>query len=299
MLPLLFLALASSSLPVHASRPPNAILLSHVRTLTLRGNGAKTSHRRVPAVPQLQCLSGPLCDLYPIDRMRCTNQGSSYGPEDVEWTCSASLPEDLKLGSIDVICEGYDSTDDPYVLKGSCAVEYRLILTEKGEKRHPHLARTRNSSIDWSAWLFAPVFIARGDLLVPVPVVTVAVAVVEEGRGRGRGGGGGWNLGWGSPPDDPPPPYPGTKPSSTHQQGGRQQGWSPGFWSGLVGGAAAGYMAGGRRRDDSARRGSYPANTGAGPSSSSWSSYSSGPSSSEAGPSRLHESTGFGSTRRR
>jgi hypothetical protein len=40
------------------------------------------------------------------------------------------------LGSTDVICEGYDSADDPYVLKGSCAVEYRLILTPLGEEKY-------------------------------------------------------------------------------------------------------------------------------------------------------------------
>ncbi|RFU77429.1 duf1183 domain protein, partial [Trichoderma arundinaceum] len=106
-----------------AARPNNAILLSEVRTLTLRGNGAKTTSRRVSAIPQLKCISSKaVCDLYPIDVMRCTNQGSSYGTEDIEWSCSASLPEEFKLGSTDVICEGYSSPDDRYVLKGSCGV---------------------------------------------------------------------------------------------------------------------------------------------------------------------------------
>jgi hypothetical protein len=68
--------------------------------------------------------------------MRCTNAGSEYGPEDVQWTCQASLPTEFKLGSTDVVCEGYDSAEDPYVLKGSCGVEYRLILTEAGERKY-------------------------------------------------------------------------------------------------------------------------------------------------------------------
>ncbi|KAK1149874.1 hypothetical protein N8T08_003430 [Aspergillus melleus] len=67
--------------------------------------------------------------------MRCTNAGYDYDEEDVQWTCTASLPPELKLGSTDVICEGYRNADDPWVLKGSCGVEYRLLLTDLGEKK--------------------------------------------------------------------------------------------------------------------------------------------------------------------
>ena len=35
-----------------------------------------------------------------------------------------------------MICEGYESPEDPFVLKGSCGVEYRLVLTESGEERY-------------------------------------------------------------------------------------------------------------------------------------------------------------------
>ncbi|CAI4217739.1 unnamed protein product [Parascedosporium putredinis] len=78
-------------------------------------------------------LPAAICALHRIDVMRCTNQGSSYSDEDIQWSCKAELPQELRLGSTEVICEGYDSPDDPYVLKGSCGVEYRLVLTEKGE----------------------------------------------------------------------------------------------------------------------------------------------------------------------
>ncbi|RDA92780.1 hypothetical protein CP533_0791 [Ophiocordyceps camponoti-saundersi (nom. inval.)] len=293
-------ALASISLSLNlalAARPQNAILLSDVQSLTLRGNGAKTTHRRVPAVSQLQCLSGRLCDVYPLERMRCENRGSSYGPQDIEWSCSASLPEELKLGGTDVVCEGYDSADDPYVLKGSCAVEYRLILTAKGEERYPDLARSwsHGYSVDWFSWLFAAVFVA-----ISAWIIYSACFVNNNrrrpraaGRGGGRGGsggggggggGGGWDPNW--DPYDPPPPYPGSKSYSA-----RQQSWTPGFWTGLLSGGTAGYLAGGRRRDEGSRRTPYSANWGAGPSASG--------SGSDAGPTSLRESYGFGSTRRR
>jgi hypothetical protein len=117
------------------ARKSDAILLSTVKSLTLR-DGHDTTHRRVSALPQLKCIGGNAKGLYNVDVMRCRNSGSEYGAEDISWTCKASLPPEFKLGSTDVICEGYDSPDDPYVLKGSCAVEYRLVLTPLGEEKY-------------------------------------------------------------------------------------------------------------------------------------------------------------------
>lgn len=129
-------ALAATTTTAHARKTPSdAVLLSNIKTLTLHG-GRQTTARRGPAVPQLDCVGGNAKGLHNVDVMRCTNAGSEYGPEDVQWTCQASLPTEFKLGSTDVVCEGYDSAEDPYVLKGSCGVEYRLILTEAGEREY-------------------------------------------------------------------------------------------------------------------------------------------------------------------
>lgn len=117
------------------SKNKDAVLLSTVKALTLR-DGAMTTHRRVDALPQLTCIGGNAKGLYTVDRMRCTNSGHEYDAEDIQWTCKADLPMEFKLGGTDVICEGYDSPEDPYVLKGSCAVEYRLILTKAGEEKY-------------------------------------------------------------------------------------------------------------------------------------------------------------------
>jgi len=133
---LLALAAAAATLPpkTHARKTPkDAVLLSNIRTLTLH-NGRQTTARRGPAVPQLECVGGNARGLHAVDVMRCTNEGADYAPEDVQWTCVASLPAEFKLGSTEVVCEGYESAEDPYVLKGSCGVEYRLILTSAGEK---------------------------------------------------------------------------------------------------------------------------------------------------------------------
>ena len=94
------------------------ILLSTVRSLTLRSD-QKTAGRRLAPIPQLKCVGGDARGLYEVDVMRCTNAGSDYGDEDVAWTCTADMPRYFKLGATDVLCEGYSSPDDRYVLKGA------------------------------------------------------------------------------------------------------------------------------------------------------------------------------------
>lgn len=131
-----FLSLACHTFDASAARKPsNSVLLSNVKSLTLKG-GKDTSARRSSPIPQLSCVGGNARGLYEIDVMRCTNSGSDYDEDNVQWTCKASLPPEFKLGSTDVICEGYDSPEDPYILKGSCGVEYRLVLTETGEEKY-------------------------------------------------------------------------------------------------------------------------------------------------------------------
>ena len=113
----------------------DAVLLSKVRSLTLQFEKL-TSGRRSSPIPQLTCIGGNARGKYEVDVMQCKNSGSEYDVEDIQWTCQASLPPEFKLGSTDVVCEGYDSSDDPFVLKGSCGVEYRLILTQAGEEKY-------------------------------------------------------------------------------------------------------------------------------------------------------------------
>ncbi|KAG5920889.1 hypothetical protein E4U42_006041 [Claviceps africana] len=311
LLPFLFAPLTKAT-----TRPRNAILLSQVESLTLRGHGAKTTHRRVSPIPQLKCVSPrEICKLYDVQVMRCTNQGSSYGEEDIEWSCSASLPEELKLGSTEVICEGYASAEDPYVLKGSCGVEYTLLLTSKGQARYPHIANPHGGyfsdgqgGTDLAAVLFLIIFVA-----VLVWILSSACHAArgsgrrERRAGGGRGGGdgpGGFGGGGWGPGDDPPPPYPGAKPPSPGTSPGSRS-WYPGFLTGLAGGATAGYLAGRRGRNNNVRahdHGWGPSNTwGSEPHSPRPSPRPSPAFSAPAAPSSSpqRESTGFGSTRRR
>jgi len=288
-----------------ARKPANSVLLSNVQSLTLRKD-LKTSHRRVPAIPQLKCVGGNAKGLYNVDVMRCKNAGSDYDDDNIQWTCTASLPEEFKLGSTDVICEGYDSPNDPYILKGSCGVEYRLVLTERGEEKYGPKKGTDESSGTETvvSVLFWIIFIGVAIWIV------FSACVVRGGDARrpdtwrpgwGGGYGGGGPGGPGGPGDDPPPPYdwhPQPKPSSSTRN---DQQWRPGFWSGVLGGGAAGYMAGSRRNQQdynrtapSNQRGGSWGNNGEGSSTRSGSSGSSNSASSTR-----YMSTGFGSTSRR
>lgn len=298
----LLLSLLSTAL---SETPPskNAVRLANVQTLTLHAD-RETSHRRVSPLPQLNCV-GPenVCKLYKIDTMRCTNQGYDYSEEDIQWSCTADLPSEFKLGSTDVICEGYRNADDKWILKGSCGVEYRLLLTEKGEERYGRWRQSNtkekpkdgdDSKNTVSNAIFAIVIIAV--------LVFIVIAITggnnrggDQGRrlGNNQGGGGG-----GDDNDDPPPPY----DYQPQFQGKKSNSEKPGFWTGAAAGSAAGGAAGyamGRRHNQQ-----YDRDSRAGPSYTRRSDYgyrddpgpAPGPSQSFSPP---RSNTGFGSTRRR
>ena len=288
-------------------RPPgkNAILLSTVQSLTLRAN-RQTSSRRVSPIPQLKC-TGPskrLCDMYPIDVMRCNNEGYDYDEEDIQWTCTADLPPELKLGATDVICEGYRDADDPWVLKGSCGVEYRMLLTELGEKR---FGPVREDERLWSGGGPRGVMAVLGDLIFFGFMAAVFVLILwpmvrqcfglrgggppgRFGRGWGGGGWGGDDGGDGGPyPGQPPPPYSSCVGDDGFASTRNGQGWRPGFWTGALGGAAAGYQMGRRSNSSGSSFGGRRAGRDDPGEGSSRSSRFSTPTTS----------TGFGSTRRR
>merc|ERR1719228_2471248 len=48
---------------------------------------------------------------------------------DIQWECKTDMPFEYKFGKIQVGCEGYDYPDDPYVLAGSCGLEYTIDRT--------------------------------------------------------------------------------------------------------------------------------------------------------------------------
>ena len=105
--------------------------LAEVKALTFYKDRMTTSRRTSP-IKQLNCVGGNACKYSNlIETVQCLNRGTDeYG--DVQWECSAQLPEYLRLGQAIVSCEGYTSSNDNMKLVGSCGLEYYLQTTTTG-----------------------------------------------------------------------------------------------------------------------------------------------------------------------
>ena len=57
----------------------------------------------------------------------------------IQWECKTEMPVGFKFGKTQVLCEGYDSTDDPYILAGSCRLEYTIDRTSMSQKKSDYL----------------------------------------------------------------------------------------------------------------------------------------------------------------
>ena len=44
-----------------------------------------------------------------------------------QWECKTDMDNNYRFGTVEVVCEGYDYPDDPYILKGSCGVSKQII----------------------------------------------------------------------------------------------------------------------------------------------------------------------------
>ncbi|KAN0063590.1 hypothetical protein ACQY0O_004038 [Thecaphora frezii] len=236
------------------------IPMDSIKTLTFY-DGKKTAYRRTDPVPQLKCVGSP-CRRFQPDVVQCTSMG------DAQWKCSADLPPSIRMGRVDVSCEGYDAPSDPYVLKDSCALTYHLLPSYGPDESSRSQYKFAPSKLEETvselvAWVFWAAFWAA--------LLYIVLGFIRSATGSGRngtrfsggrggggpgggGGGGGWGGDWGGwfpgapggggggAPPPPPPPYSKYDPSDASSSSGT--GWRPGFWTGLgLGGLAAGWAA--------------------------------------------------------
>ncbi|EJD49762.1 DUF1183-domain-containing protein [Auricularia subglabra TFB-10046 SS5] len=218
------------------------VKLSDIHALTFYA-GEKTLARRTSPIAQLKCIGKP-CRTFQPDVVRCTNTGGTG--VDVDWKCETDLPASLRLGRVEVSCEGWARPGDPNVLKGSCGLEYHLLEVPKAYRddhtstSDPSKTDYFNKALDWGFFLlFAAVaaFLAfkilEGCLVRPQ---TPRAGGTRPGGGGGTGGGGWFG---GQDRNDAPPPY--TKSINTDPN--TAGGWRPGFWTGLgLGGLAGRYF---------------------------------------------------------
>lgn len=275
------------------------VLLRDVEVITLYDNKMTTGRRNSP-INQLKCVGGSAgCYSFKPQVVQCYNRG--FDGTDVQWECKADLDSSVKFGRIEVLCEGFDYPDDPYILKGSCGLEYHLENSGKGKSTNSYGTKSEESS--WSG---------------PIIFILVILAIwfffttCSGNSGRNPSGPGGYG---GGGPDDPhmpdsrgpPPPY-GWTPGSNDNSGyphyskpstsaGASSG--PGFWTGAGVGGMLGYLFGNANRPY-AQNGAYNRPYGGGGawgfgSNTPSTSWNSGGSSSGS----TASSSGFGGTRRR
>ena len=136
------------------------VLLKDVTSLVFT-KGELTTGRRSAPVSQLVCDSERAVCRYEPSSIGCKNTG--WDGNDVVWQCEVTggLPSNVKLGKMKVSCEGYEYPDDPYILKGSCGLIYKLERTgdEPESYRYKQNYESTNSGGDVIGGILFMVFI--------------------------------------------------------------------------------------------------------------------------------------------
>ena len=187
------------------------VRLDDVQVVTLT-RGALTTGRRSSPVPQLACVGGSGRGEEQPERVQCYNRGSDG--RGVQWECKADMDNGLRFGQVEVVCEGYDYPDDPYILAGSCGLEYTLELTKEGREKRSSSGGGGGWGGGWSnpSYSYSSNSLSELFLILLVVIVIVIFAVYttcedspsmedrQNGAGSQRGGagrGGTGSRGWG------------------------------------------------------------------------------------------------------
>nr|KAF6370440.1 store-operated calcium entry associated regulatory factor [Myotis myotis] len=279
--PLLGLLLLLIAGPALGWNDPNRILLRDIQALTLHYDRYTTS-RRLNPIPQLRCVGGTAgCDTYTPKVIQCQNKG--WDGYDVQWECKTDLDVAYKFGKTVVSCEGYESSEDQYVLRGSCGLEYDLDYTELA-----------------IAFGVYKLFLGGGQDSPPPYSESPPYSSGFQGFTNSAG----------PPPPGFKPGFTGT-PGATYgfgsaftgQQGNANSG--PGFWTGLGTGGILGYLFGSNRAttpfSDSWYRPSYPSYFGTG-NSRAYSPHcgdSGNYSACSSSQTKTRTASGYGGTKRR
>jgi len=232
----------------------DAILLKNVERLVLQ-RGKYTTGRRSSPIPQLTCVGSSCYQFEPVTVI-CKNMGSDG--VDATWECTSDMPRQWRFGTVNVQCEGYNFPDDPYILKGSCGLEYSIEPSGESSPSSSYSSYSSyNSTPSSGSTTFGTVFMFAVVCLIFYWIFRSCTDASRNHPNHGGGGGGG---GFGNPP----PPYGNndnnnnndgnSKPSSSSSSSSSSipssftpnTAQGPGFWSGMLGGAALASMFRGR-----------------------------------------------------
>ncbi|XP_030348930.1 store-operated calcium entry-associated regulatory factor [Strigops habroptila] len=243
---LFLLLLCAAAGPAWGWGQHGRVLLREVQALTLHREQYTTA-RRTAAVPQLQCTGGTAGCSHIPEVVQCYNKG--WDGYDVQWQCKADLENTHRFGKMEVSCEGFDYPDDPYILKGSCSLLFRLELTEEGERKVKNPGsfsyyQSRKDSSDSGAGAILVVVLLA--LAFGVYKFLLSNQQPEQSSGDSDGF---TRPSWQSHRAPPPPGFKSSFTDDnnfgTHSYHGTNSG--PGFWTGLGAGGLLGYLAGSHR----------------------------------------------------
>ncbi|KAK0040707.1 store-operated calcium entry-associated regulatory factor [Biomphalaria pfeifferi] len=277
------------------------ILLSDVKALTLH-QGRMTNSRRSSPVPQLKCVGGSAQYKFTPKTVQCINRGSDG--YDIQWECKTDMDNAYRFGHVEVTCEGYNYPNDPYILKGSCGLEYTVELTEEGRQKESYRGGSPYSYTYKSEGGISGLFVFIGILLVMYIIYKLCLApnVVTHGEQPPPYG---FRQEY-MPSQGPPPPYDGYSSASfgfgnTYPKPGYPHASATnggGFWTGAATGGLLGYLFGrGNNYNTGWGTGTWGGNGFNHPTSSSGAFFSSSSGSPSSSGSRM--TSGFGGTTRR
>eukprot|EP00126_Sphaerothecum_destruens_P015513 Sdes_comp9525_c0_seq1m996 len=286
------------------------ILLQTLPVITLHA-GKFTKGRRSSPIPQLTCVSGDACHAFRPSVVQCLNHGSDG--VDVQWECKAEMDSKYQFSHIQVSCEGYDYPEDPYVLVGSCGLEYGLEYTQAGRQS---LYQSKGGAYPGgfsSSQYYNDGYSSSGGLMTYIYLGFIIFLFYQIFRtctqpqtgGYGESPNGGGPDGTGAPRGY----YGGSgtygngfSSSCGNSMGGSypySSGGGGGFWSGAATGGLLGYLLGGGNRGYGygyGNRGYYSSGSGWG-GSGGFSSFGGGRSGQSSSGTRT--ASGFGGTSRR
>uniref|UniRef100_A0A0L8GAH6 Store-operated calcium entry-associated regulatory factor n=1 Tax=Octopus bimaculoides TaxID=37653 RepID=A0A0L8GAH6_OCTBM len=119
-----FFAFAFVSLTSLHETEGERILLKDVKVISLYQNQMTTARRLTP-VPQLKCIGGSAgCQAFVPKQVHCYNKG--LDGDNILWDCKTNMDKKYRFGHLAISCEGFDYSDDPYILAHSCGLEYTI-----------------------------------------------------------------------------------------------------------------------------------------------------------------------------
>lgn len=291
---------------------PERILLNDVSTLTLYKERF-TNARRSNPIPQLRCVGGTAGCVFLPKVVQCYNRGTDGYSN--QWECKTDMDQAYRFGELEVSCEGYDYPDDPYILKGSCGLEYTLDFTDAGYRQNKHQSQRNDYQRSQSHNGTSIVILF---LLVAIVGFVLYKALTYTSTQPSWNYAGQEQYQFSSAQSPPPPPgfrpeyMPGNSystafPGHHTQVPPSQSNTGGGFWTGLTTGGFLGYLFGSSRGNayQYQHQSANPSHSYWGnPSHSNWGNTGFGSTSSSSGsapePSGgTRVTSGFGGTRRR